>query len=340
MKKILSLGLTVVLGVSLLASCEGIDSTPLEGVESSAVATEESGVDVSDTAIQTEETKVVNPNNLPVYEAPEVITPTSCLEGIELDDETMSELLDTEMYPFRTSYGFGFDSPYTTEYVTSFINEKYGTSYEVVNIDDVNFYNTNHYHIAPELFDADAVNRLIWFSYYSGSLDCDFDCFMVNRAIMLSLGLVPMVDEIPYEYIAKYAPITDVTLDELHSMIDDYLHNGGRGLTEDELTLVEILKYNISFHDILNWRYDIPLGRRTDGTICMLLTPNLNRYQGVIDGCASLGVDLNTEMEYYAPKDVEVRVIIPDTPEYFEQVYGRTYESVLEEYGLPLNPEI
>lgn len=326
-----------ILVLSLLISLCSCDSNDV--VESS-----ETIESTSETSVTTEvsETEVVNPNGLPVYEDIKLISYSSVLDSdIVLDDEAISELLDVSKYPFRASYGFGFDSFYTTEYITEFINSKYGTSYENLTIDDVNYYNTNHYYISAELFNADAVNRLIWFSFLSSNLDCDFDSFMLNRAILLSLGLTPMVDEIPYAYIVKYVPGVDgLTLEEVNEIMNDWVQSRGAGLTEDELRIAEVIKYNISFHDILNWRYGISLGRSESGSICMTLKPNSMKYQGVIDGCSSLGVELNTEMQYYAPTNEDVRVIVKDTPEFFEETYGKSYESVLEEYGLPINPEI
>lgn len=333
LKKTILMLMICFVATNCLSSCN--ERIPEESTDTSAI-TSSSEITISET-----EEKNINPNNLPVYVDPEVVIPDTCLSDIELGDEEMSELLAVGSYPFRTSYGFGYDSPFTTEYLTSYINSLYGTSYELITVDDINYFNTNHYYISAEKFDGDAVNRLIWFSFYSGNLDCNYDCFMLNRAIMLSLDLVPMVDEIPSSYIYKYVPgASSVTIEQFDFIMDDYLRNGGRGLTEDELLLAEVLKYNISFHDILNWRYNVPMGRRTNGTICMLLTPNSRRYQGVIDGCGSLGVTLNTEQQYYAPTDEEVRVIVKDTPEFFEEIYGVSYEEVLEMYGLPLNPVI
>ena len=221
------------------------------------------------------------------------------------------------------------------------MNTNYGTSYDILTIDDLNYYNTNHYYIKPELFDADSVNRLIWFSFYSESLDCDYDRFMLNRAILLSLDLIPMVDEIPADYIRKYVvdPET-LSVEDVDRIMDDYLLNRSEGLTDDERRIAEVIKYNISFHDIMNWRYNVPLGRRANGNIFMVLSPSTIRYQGIIDGCSSMNVYLNSEMQFDMAANKEVRVIVKDTPEFFEETFGRTYESVLEEYGLPVNPTI
>ena len=264
----------------------------------------------------------------------------SVLNDIELDDEAMSKLLGSEDYPFRTSFGMGFDSKFTTDYLTTYINDTYGTDFDQITIDDVNFYNTNHYYIPAEKFDGDVVNRHIWFSFLSEQFDLDFDYFMVNRAILLSLNLVPMVDEIPASYIEEYCPIaSEIDAQYLDEIMNAWLWESDRKLTAEEEQFVNIIKYNIWYHDLYNWTYNIPVYRRTTGEIGVCLTPNTSRYQGIIDGCSSLGVTLNTQMQYYEDTNQDVRVIVADTPEFFEETYGRTYVSVLEEYGLPVNPK-
>lgn len=345
MKRISS-AIVALLISAMLCACDNpvVETAATTAVSNESTVSVESSEFSASESSATETTANLNVNNLPVYE-PVPLCEHSCkvaedFPDADLGDEYMSALLEVGSYPYRTSYGMGFDSPFTTGYLTSYVNESLGADYDSVTIDDLDFYNTNHYHIKPEVFDADAVNRFIWFTYYSSNVSCEFDSFMVNRAILLSLGLRPMLDEIPSWYIEKYVPLGNtITAEEYDEIIDIWLKGGDRELTADENTLVEVTKYNLTYHDIMNWRYKINLGRRLDnGVLTVDLNPDSMKYQGVIDGCASLGVVLNIEMMYSESAEGEVRVIVPDTPEYFEEIFGRSYESVLEEYGLPVEP--
>lgn len=334
MKRFVSL-LVAFVFVCSVAGCDS--KAPSESVETTSATTI---VTEATTTEEPQASEITNPNVLPVYIPVEVKEYESVLKDIELDDEAMSKLLGSEDYPFRTSFGMGFDSKFTTDYLTTYINDTYGTDFDQITIDDVNFYNTNHYYIPAEKFDGDVVNRHIWFSFLSEQFDLDFDYFMVNRAILLSLDLVPMIDEIPASYIEEYCPIaSEIDAQYLDEIMNAWLWESDRKLTTEEEQFVNIIKYNIWYHDLYNWTYNIPVYRRTTGEISVCLTPNTSRYQGIIDGCSSLGVTLNTQMQYYEDTNQDVRVIIADTPEFFEETYGRTYVSVLEEYGLPVNPK-
>jgi hypothetical protein len=98
-----------------------------------------------------------------------------------------------------------------------------------------------------------------------------------------------------------------------------------------------VASYNIAFHH--NWQNNLPISRTENGALMLNLHPTNPTYKLIIQAFSDLGMPLNTETMIDPETGEEIEVIVPDTPEHFEEIFGESYTDVLERAGLPLNPE-
>ena len=228
---------------------------------------------------------------------------------------------------FYSNFAFGVDYPRYRMYIEEYIRDYYNIDLEYATIDDINYLNNTQ--ASPFNFDDDYAELIV--------NQIRYEDYKVVRACLLSLDLIPFLNEIPAQYFANYlSNYYEMSDSELESFLVNFQFDNPS--SNSDLVFMEILCYNMGVNHTSLYR-NVPYCRTSTGVFTMDIKPTDPRYTTIINAFAKLGMPLNTQTMIDPETGEEIEVIVPDTPEHFEEIFGESYTDVLERAGLPLNPE-
>lgn len=342
-----SLSVTLLLN-SCSKSINDTTNSTIEVIESNNIS-EEIVEDNTQSTISSSESVITNETNISeestdVFEENlstfnnKTVYVESRINDFELSDyvkSAFSEYAYNYIRPGVHDCGYGLDSERYRTFLTDYYVDNYATTEYILTIDDFNYFNIDSAYNYP--IDIDSIKQKIELS------KCNYnDGYKIIRATLLSLGLTPYISEVPDQYMSSvyqsiynmedmqfidfYMTMANQNNNELYNNTDDY-----------EISFCNLFTYNSCLH--ANWLNNVPLARFENGSLGLNLHPSNPTYKLIIQAFEELGMPLNTEIQIDPETGEELTVIIPDTPEFFEEIYGESYTDVLERAGLPLNPE-
>ena len=238
--------------------------------------------------------------------------------------------------------GFGYDSTYFREGLTSYFNnnlsEVYGYQDELIYVDDLNYINTN--------FSYGVVNTAVvnsWINTYSSTTSTK-----ILRSVLSSLNLRPYIDEIPSAYMQSvFIDYYNMDEDELFNLIVEYNETGNITLHDRLLTFYTLFSYNQQIHSLVGnsttnsltgEEHIIRLCRNKNGGLMINLDPSDQIYQAIIRRFARIGEPLNTTTYIDPLTGSLIDVINPDTVESYRTAYQSSIDGMLSYAKVPTNP--